>query len=96
MFIKFYGIENADVYISKGKGYKWVNHLDSMAYNEDIFTTSAGWQFYIAGVGNSVFKGTFKMKIWVEQNDPPPKPVPVTIPTTPTPTNPTINDDSGK
>jgi hypothetical protein len=26
-----------------------------------------GWQFYVIGVGNSVFKGTFRIKIWVEQ-----------------------------
>ena len=97
MYIKFYGIENADVYISKGKGYKWINHLDSMAYNDDVFTTSAGWQFYVVGVGNNIFKGTFKFKVWVEQNNPPPKPtptVPTVVDTTTKPTTPVIIDQN--
>jgi hypothetical protein len=24
-------IENADVYVAKGRGYKWINHLDRLA-----------------------------------------------------------------
>ena len=38
----------------------------SMAFEDDVFTTSAGWQFYVVGVSNDIFKGTFGMKIWVE------------------------------
>lgn len=73
MYLKITNVERTDVYISKGKGYKWINHLDSMAYENDVFSTSAGWQFYVVGVANDIFKGTFSIKVWVEQNDPPPQ-----------------------
>lgn len=26
-----------------------------------------GWQFYIVGVGTSIFEGTFKFKAWIEK-----------------------------
>ena len=92
LYLKIYNIEKADVYVSKGKGYKWINHLDSMAFEDDVFTTSAGWQFYVVGVSNDIFKGTFGMKIWVEQNNPPAVVVPSTTPTTTTTTTPVIID----
>lgn len=31
MLMKIDKIENADVYVAKGKGYKWINHLDRIA-----------------------------------------------------------------
>ena len=74
MYIKIYNILNADVYLAKGFGYKWLNHLDQMVNDGDVFDTAAEWQFYVVGVANSMFKGTFSMKIWVEQNkEPKPK-----------------------
>lgn len=60
-------IENANVYVSKGKGYRWVNHLDRLASNGNIFSTRMGWQIYVVGVGNSMFKGTFRMKIYISK-----------------------------
>jgi hypothetical protein len=33
LLVKIDKIENADVYIAKSKGYKWVNHLDRLAKN---------------------------------------------------------------
>ena len=30
LMIKITGIENANVYVAKGKGYKWINHLDKI------------------------------------------------------------------
>lgn len=59
-------MENVDVYMAKGKGYKWINHLDQMVQNGQTFDTRTGWQFYIVGVGNSIFPGSFKIKTWVE------------------------------
>jgi hypothetical protein len=66
MFIKIYNIDKADIYIAKGKGYMWLDHLDRLVNEGDQFDTSAGWQFYVVGVANSMFKGTFSLKIWVE------------------------------
>ena len=67
LHIKIYNIEKADIYLAKGKGYRWLNHLDQMVYEGDTFDTTLGWNFYVVGVSNSMFKGTFSMKIWVEQ-----------------------------
>jgi hypothetical protein len=36
-------IENADVYVAKAKGYKWISHLDRIANNDQIFDTRMGW-----------------------------------------------------
>lgn len=55
------------MYVAKGKGYKWINHLDSIVTDGDEFDTRMGWQFYVVGVGNSVFKGSFKIEAWVER-----------------------------
>jgi hypothetical protein len=30
MYVKIYNIDKADVYIAKGKGYMWLNHLDTL------------------------------------------------------------------
>ena len=68
MYMKIYNIENADVYLAKGKKYLWFNHLDQMVEDGDIFDTKAGWSFYVTGVSNSIFRGTFTMKIWIEKN----------------------------
>jgi hypothetical protein len=68
MYMKIYNIENADVYLAKGKKYLWFNHLDQMVEDGDIFDTKAGWSFYVVGVSNSIFRGTFTMKIWIEKN----------------------------
>jgi hypothetical protein len=35
MYIKIYNIQHADVYIAKGKGYKWLNHLDRLVNEGD-------------------------------------------------------------
>lgn len=71
MYIKIYNIKNADVYLAKGKGYIWLDHLDQMVVEGDVFDTEADWQFYVVGVATKIFKGTFTMKVWVEQNDEP-------------------------
>jgi hypothetical protein len=34
LLLKIDRIENADVYIAKGKGYRWINHLDRLASND--------------------------------------------------------------
>lgn len=96
LYLKIYNVEKADVYVSKGKGYKWINHLDSMAFEDDVFTTSAGWQFYVVGVSNDIFKGTFGMKIWVEQNNPPESVVPTYNPPTTTTTTPVTIDKNAE
>ena len=66
MKLRITKIENADVYVAKSRKFKWYNHLDYTATNGDIFDTRGGWQFYVVGVAKSVFKGTFRMQIWIE------------------------------
>jgi len=60
-------ISNAIVYLAKGKGYMWLNHLDYLVNDGDTFNTRMGWNFYIIGVGSSVLRGTFRIKAWVEK-----------------------------
>ena len=43
LMIKIYNIENADVYLAKGKGYLWLNHLDQLVNDGDEFDTKDGW-----------------------------------------------------
>lgn len=43
MYVKIYNIERSDIYIAKGKGYRWLNHLDRLVNEGDQFDTSAGW-----------------------------------------------------
>lgn len=59
--------ENIDVYVAKGKGYRWFDHLDGLAFQGDNFDTRQGWQFYVVGVSNSVFPGYFEFKAWIEK-----------------------------
>jgi len=33
LLMKIDKIENAEVYVAKGKGYRWINHLDRLASN---------------------------------------------------------------
>lgn len=65
--LKITKIENADVYVAKGKGYKWINHLDKVISDGDVLDTRMGWQFYVVGTGNSIFKGSFRIETWVER-----------------------------
>lgn len=67
MKIKISGIENADVYVAKSKGYMFISHLDYLVTDGDEFDTRMGWQLYVVGVGNSVFKGTYTIETWVEK-----------------------------
>jgi|OM-RGC.v1.021760488 hypothetical protein len=68
--VKIYNIERADVYLAKGKGYRWLNHLDQMVQEGATFNTVDGWSFYVVGVSNSMLQGTFSMKIWIEKGYP--------------------------
>lgn len=37
---------------------------------DDSFVANAGERFIVSGVSNSVFKGSFRMKIWVRVGPP--------------------------
>lgn len=39
-----------------------------MVRDGDVFDTVKDWQFYVVGTANSMLRGTFTMKIWIEQN----------------------------
>jgi len=43
LLVKIDMIENANVYVAKGKGYKWINHLDRIAQSGQIFDTRKDW-----------------------------------------------------
>ena len=43
LVLKISRIENAEVYVAKGKGYKWINHLDVMATEGIVLDTRMGW-----------------------------------------------------
>lgn len=88
--------------MAKSKGYRWFNHLDYLAQPGQVFDTRMGWQFYIVGVGSSIFEGTFKFKVWIEKGtaneyispvppkedpEPPKKEEPVANTTLPVPVN---------
>lgn len=32
-----------------------------------IVDTRMGWQIYVVGVGRNIFKGTFRLKVWIEK-----------------------------
>lgn len=66
-------IENASVYVAKSKktSIRWLSHLDSMAEPGDTFDTRAGWQFYVVAVSESVFKGTARVRVWIEKGTAP-------------------------
>jgi len=87
LYLKISQIENADVYVAKGKAYIWLDHLDQMVTGKgSTLDTRMGWQFYVVVVANSVFRGTITMEVWVEKNAappliPPPAPTPVNPPT---------------
>jgi hypothetical protein len=61
MYVKISSVKFADLYIAKGKKLVWFDHLDQSVTDGQIFGTKAGWQFYVVGVSNTIFAGTFKM-----------------------------------
>ena len=68
LYVKIDKITNCKVYIAKGKRYRWMDHLDKdNVKNKDVFDTRGSWEFYVVGISDSVFKGTFRMRVWVEQ-----------------------------
>ena len=45
-----------------------MNHLDKEnVRDKDVFDVLGNWEFYVVGISNSVFKGTFRMRVWVEK-----------------------------
>ena len=78
MKMKIDKIENASVYVAKSKktSIRWLSHLDKMAESGDVFDTRAGWQFYVVAVSDSVYKGTARVRVWIEKGTEPVKPAP--------------------
>ena len=65
--LKISDIENAEIYVAKGKSYKWINHLDTFNVQEgQVFDTRKDWFFFITGIGTSYLRGSFKIETWVE------------------------------
>lgn len=52
--IKITKTKHVDLYIAKGKEYRWINHLDYKVRRGDEveLDTKQGWNFYVVGVGN--------------------------------------------
>jgi len=36
---------------------------------DDEFETAKGWCFLVIGYSKSIFKGSFRMRIWIESSD---------------------------
>ena len=54
------------VLVTKTTSYEWDNQNGkSEVYEYDTFEARAGERFIVSGVSNSVFKASFRMKIWV-------------------------------
>lgn len=70
LFVKIDKILNSQVYIAKGKRYRWMSHLEKrVVYDKDIFELwGPKLEFYIVGVSTSIFKGQFRVKAWIEKN----------------------------
>ena len=68
MYMQILSVENADVYVAKGKYYRWLDHLDQIAQVGQVFNTNTGWEYYVVGVGNTFSKGTFTFSLWVEKD----------------------------
>mmetsp|Transcript_32247 Transcript_32247/g.49354 ORF Transcript_32247/g.49354 Transcript_32247/m.49354 type:complete len:95 (-) Transcript_32247:1500-1784(-) len=69
MRVKILKIDKARVYVAKAKqkyAYRWLNHLDQMAVNGNIFDTKADWEIYVVGVSTSFLQGTFQIKVWID------------------------------
>lgn len=74
MMLKITNVENAVVYVVKGKTYKWINHLDTVINNGTyLFDTRQGWNYYVVGLGNNFYRGTFELSAWIESAPPEPK-----------------------
>ena len=68
LFVKIDKILNCQVYIAKGKNYRWLSHLDKqVVYDNDVFEIAgSSLEFYIVGVSTSASRGQFRIKTWVE------------------------------
>lgn len=67
--VKIDKILNCQVYIAKGKNYRWMKHLDKQVVRDkDVFEIwGKTLEFYIVGVSTSIFNGQFRVKTWVER-----------------------------
>jgi|DEB0MinimDraft_12_1074336.scaffolds.fasta_scaffold15471_3 hypothetical protein len=43
MYLKISKIENCEVYVAKGKGFRWISHLDGMVGDGVVLDTRMGW-----------------------------------------------------
>lgn len=70
LFVKIDKILNCQVYIAKGKRYRWMRHLDKqVVVDKDVFELwGSGFEFYVVGVSTSIFKGQFRVRAWVEKD----------------------------
>lgn len=90
MKMKIDKIENAGVYVAKSKksNIRWLSHLDDIAEDGAVFDTRAGWQFYVVAVSDSVFKGTVRVRVWIEKGTEPAAPVEAATQFSPVPDGP--------
>lgn len=70
IYVKIDKILNCQVYIAKGKNYRWLEHLDKqVVYDNDVFEMQGNnLEFYIVGVATSVSRGQFRIQTWIEKD----------------------------
>ena len=76
LHVKITSITDATVYVSEGKRYRWLNHLDHFDVQSDTeFTTKGDFEFYITGVATQIVPGSFRIRAWVEFGQDPGAPI---------------------
>lgn len=65
-------IQEAKVAVQKTKceNLRFAPHLwNGFVKNDDEFETAKGWCFVVIGYAKSIFKGSWRMRIWIESGD---------------------------
>ena len=67
LHVKITAITDATVYVSEGKRYRWLNHLDHFDVQDGTeFISKGDFEFYVTGVAKEITPGSFKVRTWVE------------------------------
>ena len=93
MWLKITKVNNAEVFVMRGKDYVYDGRPSSRTVEGKLFGMLRGKDYYVSGVSTSVFAGFFRTQTWIEitpdvELPPPPSPpAPIVTPTpTPVPT----------
>ena len=64
-------MQNVDVTVLKTKTFTWnKNNGKDKVDNKDEFESEAGWRYLVTGTSSSIFKGSYRIRIWVQPGAP--------------------------